>query len=89
MINELKVFYAGDKGLMTFSNKKTIFQHREEREGVKEGLGIIVENGLFDKGNYAFAVFKSGATSISVTEIKPLNPGFLSFKRRIISLTSF
>lgn len=64
MINELKVFYAGDKGLMTFSNKKTIFQHREEREGVKEGLGVIVENGLFDKGNYAFAVFKNVATVI-------------------------
>ena len=64
MINELKVFYAGDKGLMTFSNKKTIFQHREEREGVKEGLGVIVENGLFDKGNYAFAVFKNVATVV-------------------------
>ena len=64
MINELKVFYAGDKGLMTFSNKKTIFQHREEREGVKEGLGIIVENGLFDKGNYAFAVFKNVPTVV-------------------------
>lgn len=64
MINELKVFYKGDKGLMTFSNKKTIFQHREEREGVKEGLGIVIENSLFDKGNYAFAVFKNVATVI-------------------------
>ncbi len=64
MINELKVFYVGDKGLMTFSNKKTIFQHREEREGVKEGLGIIIENGSFDKGNYAFAVFKNVPTVI-------------------------
>lgn len=72
MINELKVFYAGDKGLMTFSNKKTIFQHREEREGVKEGLGIIIENGLFDKGNYAFAVFKNVATVVPET-YKTLN----------------
>ena len=27
MINELKVFYIGEKGLMTFCNKKTVFQH--------------------------------------------------------------
>lgn len=64
MINELKVFYKGEKGLMTFNNKKTVFQHREEREGVKEGLGIIIENSLFDKGNYAFAVFKNVATVV-------------------------
>jgi hypothetical protein len=64
MINELKVFYAGEKGLMTFNNKKTVFQHREEREGVKEGLGIIIENSLFDKGNYAFAIFKNVETVI-------------------------
>lgn len=64
MINELKVFYKGEKGLMTFNNKKTVFQHREEREGVKEGLGIVIENGLFDKGNYAFAVFKNVATVV-------------------------
>ena len=64
MINELKVFYIGEKGLMTFCNKKTVFQHREERENVKEGLGVIVDGTLFDKGNYAFAVFKNVATVI-------------------------
>lgn len=64
MINELKVFYKGEKGLMTFNNKKTVFQHREEREGVKEGLGIVIENSLFDKGNYSFAVFKNVATVV-------------------------
>ena len=64
MINELKVFYAGEKGLMTFNNKKTVFQHREEREGGKEGLGIIIENTLFDKGNYAFAIFKNVETVV-------------------------
>lgn len=64
MINELKVFYKGDKGLMTFCNKKTVFQHREERENVKEGLGVIVDGSLFDKGNYAFAIFKNVATVV-------------------------
>lgn len=62
MTNELKVFYSCEKGLMTFNNKKTIFQHRECREGVKPGLGIIVENSYFDKGNYAFAIFENVAT---------------------------
>ena len=62
MTNELKVFYNCDKGLMTFDNKKTIFQHREFREGVKEGLGIILKDNYFDKGNYAFAVFKNVPT---------------------------
>ena len=64
MINELKVFYKGDKGLMTFCNKKTVFQHREERENVQEGLGIIVDDTFFDKGNYAFAVFKNVLTVV-------------------------
>lgn len=67
MINELKVFYAGEKGIMTFSNKKTIFQHREERENVKEGLGVIVEDSFYDKGNYAFAVFKNVPTVVPDT----------------------
>lgn len=58
-MNELKVLYQGEKGLMTFNNKKTIFQHRENREGVKAGLGKIVEDSFFDKGNYAFAVFEN------------------------------
>ena len=62
MTNELKVFYNCDKGLMTFDNKKTIFQHREFREGVKQGLGIILKDNYFDKGNYAFAVFKNVPT---------------------------
>lgn len=59
MINELKVFYESEKGLMTFDNKKTVFQHREGREGVDLGLGVIVEDSVFDKGNYAFAIFKN------------------------------
>lgn len=64
MINELKVFYAGEKGIMTFANKKTIFQHREDRDNVKIGLGVIVDEAYFDKGNYAFAVFKNVPTVI-------------------------
>lgn len=64
MINELKVFYKGEKGLMTFDNKKTIFQHRQERAGAEEGLGILINNNLFDKGNYAFAIFKNVPTVV-------------------------
>lgn len=64
MINELKVFYESEKGLMTFDNKKTIFQHREGREGVTLGLGVIVEDSTFDKGNYAFAIFENINTII-------------------------
>lgn len=64
MVNELKVFYSGDKGLMTFCNKKTVFQHYAERENVKIGLGVLVEDSIYDKGNYAFAVFKNVATVI-------------------------
>lgn len=64
MINELKVFYKGEKGLVTFNNKKTVFQHRLDRDGVKYGLGILKEGSLFDKGNYAFAVFENVATVV-------------------------
>lgn len=63
-MNELKVFYDGERGLMTFDNKKTIFQHREFKENVEKGLGIIVEDTVWDKGNYAFAVFQNVATVV-------------------------
>ena len=64
MINELKVFYKGEKGLVTFNNKKTVFQHRLDRDGVKYGLGILKDGSVFDKGNYAFAVFENVATVV-------------------------
>lgn len=64
MINELKVFYKGEKGLVTFNNKKTVFQHRLDRDGVKYGLGILREGSIFDKGNYAFAIFENVATVV-------------------------
>lgn len=67
MINELKVFYESEKGLMTFDNKKTIFQHREGREGVDLGLGVIIEDSIFDKGTYGFAIFKNVTTTIPKT----------------------
>lgn len=62
MVNECNVIYNGAKGLMTFDKKKIVFQHRESIEDVKEGLGIIVEGSLEDKGNYAFGVFRNVAT---------------------------
>lgn len=62
MMNELKVFYDGERGLMTFDNRKTIFQHRENKENVEKGLGVVLEDTIWDKGNYAFAVFKNVAT---------------------------
>lgn len=64
MVNELKVFYNGDKGLITFDNKKTVFQHKFNRDGVKIGLGKIVEDSVVDKGNYAFAIFENIETVI-------------------------
>lgn len=64
MKNKLKVFYENDKGLYTFDNNKMVFQHREMREGVKIGLGIFDDSSIFDRGNYAFAVFKNVPTVI-------------------------
>ena len=64
MVNELKVFYNGEKGLMTFEDKKIVFQHRYNKDEVKEGLGIIVEDSLWDKGNYSFAMFKNVHTVV-------------------------
>lgn len=64
MKNKLKVFYENDKGLYTFDNNKMVFQHREMREGVKIGLGVFDDSSIFDRGNYAFAVFKNVPTVI-------------------------
>lgn len=65
MKNELKVFYKNDKGLYTFDNNKRVFQHREGREGVEVGLGIFKEDSvIYDRGNYAFAIFKNVDTCI-------------------------
>lgn len=64
MVNECNVLYMGDKGLMTFDKKKIVFQHREKVKDVVEGLGVIVEGSLVDKGNYAFAVFENVETVV-------------------------
>lgn len=64
MVNECNVLYMGDKGLMTFDKKKIVFQHRENMGEVKEGLGVIVDGTVEDKGNYAFAVFKNVETVV-------------------------
>jgi len=64
MVNECSVLYMGEKGLITFDKKKIVFQHRDNTKNVKEGLGVIVEGTLEDKGNFAFAVFENVETVV-------------------------
>ncbi len=61
MTNELKVLYKDEKGLLVY-DKKIIFQHRENREGVEAGIGVIKRGTLDDRGNYAFAEFENVLT---------------------------
>lgn len=64
MVNVCKVIYKCEKGLMTFHKKKTVFLHRDTDWEVSEGLGVIIEDSIIDKNNYAFAKFKNISTVI-------------------------
>lgn len=50
-----KVLYQGESGIMTFENKKVVFQNKNVGSGVSVGLGVIEDGSLVDKGNYMFA----------------------------------
>ena len=65
MVNECYVFYKGEKGLMTFDNKKVVFQHNGgDGSDAKVGLGVFVEGSLVDKETYSFAEFVNIETVI-------------------------
>ena len=60
MVNECLVFYKGDKGLLTYDNKKVVFEHNGGKgKPTREGLGVIVKGTEVEKGNYSFAEFEN------------------------------
>lgn len=58
-MSKVMVLYKTLRGVVAFDKRKPIFQHKNSKTELKEGLGVIVENSFVDKGNYAFAEMRN------------------------------